>query len=59
LLTQQHIPGTLLILQVWKADEYFYFRAKPLPGSSIITTIGQMRTGVQSGESDMYFANER
>ena len=54
LLHSQPIDGTLLVLQVWKADELYYFRVKPLPGTSIIDLIGQMRT-----DSDclMYFAN--
>ena len=44
LLDSKMIPGTLLCLQVWKADEYYFFRPKPMPGTAIIDVLGQMRT---------------
>ena len=40
LLSSQPVHGTLFSLQVWKADEYYFFRMKPLPGVSIIDLIG-------------------
>lgn len=52
----QPIPGTLLILQVWKADEYYFFRVKPLPGTCIIDLLGQMRTG---HDCEMFFTDNQ
>lgn len=55
LLAQYIVPGTLLVIQVWKADEYYFFRVKPMPGVSIIDVIGQMRI---EENCNMYFAND-
>lgn len=51
------IPGTLLGLQIWKADEIYFFRAKPLPGTSIIDVLGHFRVNDESNEISMYFAS--
>lgn len=43
------------MIQVWKADEFYFFRVKPMPGVSIIDVIGQMRI---EEDCSMYFAND-
>jgi hypothetical protein len=42
-------------MQVWNAQEYYFFRVKPLPGSAIIDLLGQRRTGQ---DCRMHFVNE-
>lgn len=56
LLMTQPVPGTLLVIQVWKAEEYYFFRIKPLSGTTIIELIGQARTDL---DVKMYFSGEQ
>lgn len=44
-----------MVLQVWKADEYYFFRVKPLPGCSIIDLLGQSRTDL---DCELHFVAE-
>lgn len=40
LLHASPMRGVLMTLQMWMAGEYFFFRARPLPGSPIVETLG-------------------
>ena len=57
LLTQMQISGTLMGLQVLKSNEYYFFRVKPLPGTSIVDCLGQMRTCFNQDDVQMFFAS--
>lgn len=43
LLSEQHMPQSYYVMQLWKIGREFFFRTRPLPGTKVVDLIGQRR----------------